>query len=1740
MQADGQFRRNGSLTIKMIHKNDPGRLSTISPSASRLTSAKLSAAGKPQPASWASPVSANKAASPMAATSSSGGSPSVPATSNAASGPSAPSSTITASATSPKISSASPAPRLATALSTTAARSSSPRLADTSSGNRGSPSVRNATLGSLNRSQSPATSTSGTSTAPWANIKSTSHASVPAPRFANPDFPTAAEAAAAKKAQEEKEKAEAAEAAARHEAHLRQIDRFRGTNLGSGQHWDELDDDEDGGFLDEVVEFADGTKYNVHQQPQVVDPAKLESQVPQTGTQEDPDQPPITKDQRFKDVDHDRSWPLKAPTASTTPAAAAKPASLPAPAPPTTRRTTVRETLDIMPGAASIALDDPMAARSSMYDSMGRSRMDRDGGFSRGGRFDRDYPHEGNPRDSRSSQDQKAPAAAAAARAWGPLAVRQQSLNPNAPKVEAASAASPPSQAPAPAAPPKPAPETTPTGVASRPAPLTSPTLLRRDAARDPTPAGRNVPQQPQSQQRAPEPAATVAASAGSPTSNQAEGGPSPSTSRAAPWARRGSDRPPSFTQQQQPDATSPPHPAASAAHSSPVLKSPQLPQQKPDDQASEMLSAAERARRRRQEEEAQREAERERARQKALAIEERMRKEQEAKEEAARKAREEAEAEKRRQEEAERQRQQEAQREQEEARKKAEEARLAAEKAAREAEEAAAAKRANVWRPKSIPGFESAKSPEIAAPRSPQRQTRGIGGSPQGSRVPSSQPPVHSASDEAASWRRPKAPPPAAPPAQAASSPSAGRATTTTTPGPLPTRGPASPQRSVLKRPAGGFAPSALDSMANLDDVIGRIRGAMQNGGQIPPVINDSKKQQAVPSSADAPRPVAQPPILTPNSPPRLLVNPDRPARAAAPAPTVPKPQDNSLPAPGPTQPKPLPIPKPAEPQQSERTSTIAAAQTPSAPPQPKQQAPPPFPHPKAIPAPAAAASPQPRVKTPVVPEPLTTREEPAIDDKPAWNRYKVSLKPSVKPARLSKTQFQAQKSRAAAAANSDNAPPAGPYILSWEPPIQALSARTLNRDDHFFAKKFRKGKVISLVTIPSRRLPKGPPAELGASLRGQSSTSGSSAQLPTRRNNGPEQVVNVKLPGSSARFHAAKTNPSTVPTGPAAPTALRPHANQGGPYPAPVALPQADNRSPNSAADQLAATRPELDFGAKQRRRGSATTNGVAFAHNAPVGDLNPFGRDTPSPVNFMVTSELQNARAAQNGGSSALLSGPAGLSGVPVSSMPQVPTSTSRSASHTPLLPSTGLGGSSTWGQGPLSFLDTPKSAASGGADAGRIKDVWSRPDGEVSNSASMTPTQNSLRDIGDDFLPSTLAISLSDLKVDEGGMPSSHVHDSQSRFGGYGNRGGLGGSSSSAFRTPSASAAYGDRRVQPHLGVGGSPQSKFDFSPSEQGGGSNSAPSTSPNLLRSNKNVLGPEPSAMSGQRGPDLYPSAYIDIAGDPFRPKSPSTGQTFGSRGERNQQALYTSGLGPVETSGFGAEASGYRSGYGSSSGYGTWGVTSPGNNRGSSNAYSGYGSGAPTASRMPFANRQQSSGGQGSRGSYAYGGNAYGNSFSGGRNQGYGSSGGISNNYRSYGSSGSPDQDLSTLGSAGRGGQSSSSGLSSTNYGAGRDTSLVAAVGGPRSAAFTPRQQYQSQSPQYARYQGQNSGGYEHNAQAQQHQYSRGEGVTNAFNKASGASIGGGVDETKPEVSQGEQQGQQSTPTAAASLWQQ
>ncbi|TDL28821.1 hypothetical protein BD410DRAFT_247108 [Rickenella mellea] len=124
------------------------------------------------------------------------------------------------------------------------------------------------------------------------------------------DFPTAAEASKGAIAKPPDLK-HAAEVAAQKQARMETADAFRGVHLDpNAHHWDEMEED-DNDFLNNVIEFGDGRQYKI-----LVEESLNATDIPREGGGEArkgssngmaPDTP-VSKEERFAD-DFDRSWP---------------------------------------------------------------------------------------------------------------------------------------------------------------------------------------------------------------------------------------------------------------------------------------------------------------------------------------------------------------------------------------------------------------------------------------------------------------------------------------------------------------------------------------------------------------------------------------------------------------------------------------------------------------------------------------------------------------------------------------------------------------------------------------------------------------------------------------------------------------------------------------------------------------------------------------------------------------------------------------------------------------------------------------------------------------------------------------------------------------------------------------------------------------------------------------------------------------------------------------------------------------------------------------------------------------------------------------------------------------------------------------------------------------------------------------------------------------------------------------
>ncbi|PWN49056.1 hypothetical protein IE53DRAFT_370090 [Violaceomyces palustris] len=1353
-------------------------------------------------------------------------------------------------------------PRLVTALG----RDSSPKpgakaIESGVAQGRASPGLRNASLGTSLRAGSPANA----SRAPWANMKPsaavTSGASSANGGSVLSDFPTAAEAARAKQEQEERAAALAAQEAARQQQVMQGLDRFRGTSLGAGNHWDEMED-EDGGFLDEVVEFADGTQYKISHNHEEDSGAKAN---------DERDSAPVSKEERFKDVSHDRSWPPKgsgqpqrdidmskggqgkdAPPHAVL-SAGGESGEQPSKAQTNTRQSAPHkpEKVIIPAAAASVSLRSPTEPRELAF-----SRDRRPGA----------YPS--STYRSEAPQAPKVQATVSSARAWGPLAKREASLNP-----QTVSATSPS----------VPAASTITRGGFSSTAPSAAPAVF--DPSRPlPTtgPGGRPLP---------PHLAAGIT--------------PSTESLNGRPEGRRTSfNSPPLETRPLPPHQPS--HPPVRAGWNKPSETSHQVASEAMarsiDSQESEMLSAVERARKRRQEEEEARLAEKERARQKALALEEKI------KAEKAEKARKEEEKKK------EEEKQKEARRLEEEAEK----ARAEAERknasnwhkelpkpnpgqghrgrwGAPSSEPAGSrsgpdrswnsergprgtlgeqqtavlqasgidATRTDVWRPKSWRerhvesvdqvGDSSAADRTIASSESispgqtrpPLSATNGPGsrvdqeslvhvaGKTNMRRIETTQrqPPPHastqSAGDGAVSWRKPKNIEVSSPSPQVSELKGASDRPTPLNLGPEqhpPSRSPLAQQRHVRPIPDGRHVEPTI---SHLDDVMSRIKGAMSAAGQqgaVGPRSPEMPKQLYDPvmntttTATSSNRTEAERKSLVATSQGLSQANTTEQADGDV---TSLKSAEQKSPRIARETVRIQKRPSGNESEKTNFTSTAAASANVKA---------------KSSPSLSQPAKPS---LPPPPKEPWTTRVEVTMDKAPVWSRYTVNIKASSGKAKLSKPQ---QKMLAARVA-SMNAPSRNVYPLTWDPPITTLAMKTLSRDDQFFPKKYNRGTVIAPVGIPTKILPRGLPARIFAPpTSADTSKAGGRKQarfdLPAHStevedvfptsSNGPTlplteplaeaspasisnvggfevkvnvpksqsniPKINVRLPpvasqapvsGQEAELISYKrangpldapnfdaVAPADAPRAPAAMRARGSSGNAGTPrdnvfrsvdalhaQPHGTTSTKPEVRSSFKAAISAAAAQSSLgplDAGARgfeaeshgSSQLMSTSMNGPGPRHRNRRDSSNAaavaFHREdrsisTPSPVSFMVTSEIQKDAGLGSGVANSSLNFP--VSSTTRSSSNQTP------GSNSSVLPSPSLSTSATWGQNSLTFpvLET---RAQNAPDRDHIKSVWSLPAGHNDRE-----TQNSLKGIADDFLPSTIPLSLHDLKNDD---------------------------------------------------------------------------------------------------------------------------------------------------------------------------------------------------------------------------------------------------------------------------------------------------------------------------------------------------------------------------------------------------
>ncbi|KAH7883818.1 hypothetical protein F5I97DRAFT_1785768, partial [Phlebopus sp. FC_14] len=177
------------------------------------------------------------------------------------------------------------------------------------------PQPRNATM-----SSPPSSKKDGPSTKPaWGNAKSRPVTSS-TEDVARGDFPTAAEVAHGRGPKSEEHKAEDLTHAA--QVAPQEADAFRGVHLDpNAHHWDEMEEDDDN-FLPNVIEFGDGRQYKIAStdaiQAQATDTSGVQqmARIVSAESAYHVSNEPVRREDRFAD-DYDRSWPRskRSPTA---------------------------------------------------------------------------------------------------------------------------------------------------------------------------------------------------------------------------------------------------------------------------------------------------------------------------------------------------------------------------------------------------------------------------------------------------------------------------------------------------------------------------------------------------------------------------------------------------------------------------------------------------------------------------------------------------------------------------------------------------------------------------------------------------------------------------------------------------------------------------------------------------------------------------------------------------------------------------------------------------------------------------------------------------------------------------------------------------------------------------------------------------------------------------------------------------------------------------------------------------------------------------------------------------------------------------------------------------------------------------------------------------------------------------------------------------------------------------------
>ncbi|KAI0271562.1 hypothetical protein BC834DRAFT_450205 [Gloeopeniophorella convolvens] len=376
--------------------------------------------------------------------------------------------------------------------------------------------------------------------------------------------------------------------------------------------------------------------------------------------------------------------------------------------------------------------------------------------------------------------------------------------------------------------------------------------------------------------------------------------------------------------------------------------------------------------------------------------------------------------------------------------------------------------------------------------------------------------------------------------------------------------------------------------------------------------------------------------------------------------------------------------------------------------------------------------SSPATRTHLPRVPdpdEPYATATELA-DDVEANQRHRVRLPPTSRVAEPLSKKEQASLRK--------SLPPLGWEVLSWDPPVEGMSARDFSVNDVLFRKPPPlKGKPRFIVTLP-------PP---GRYLVRPDVQATPKVHLPAK------PLVNKTLATTSGAFgrpRAVDDQSAWRSTHPSIPDEEKSSTSDQGLVTRSGSSPPGTDKPNDVASNAEAETQSSAQGSARSRTEPKMPTGaGVAFYRESNSSPSVKFtvsseleeGRRAQLPTISLTTEEPAPASSSADAPASAEVNGPS----APPIRRGEVESKSSDGSSDAPLTPPSSAG----WSKG-FGVKDSPVRQP----DPEKLKLLWS----QTSEKAGV-PGVNSLEGIADD-LPS-VPFSLQEVKSEDGGTPPPAV-------------------------------------------------------------------------------------------------------------------------------------------------------------------------------------------------------------------------------------------------------------------------------------------------------------------------------------------------------------------------------------------